>query len=90
VKLRERAKKITFHVFDPRFVEDVLDRDLVEQWREQDAATAAENRRRAAWKAKLTRSQKSGSRPETSPASNEDPRPGLIGWDEFERDGPLR
>lgn len=46
VKLRGRARKITFHVFDPRFVEDVLDRDLVTVWREEDAMTAAENRRR--------------------------------------------
>jgi len=28
VKLRGRARKITFHVFDPRHIEDVLDRDM--------------------------------------------------------------
>ncbi len=33
VKLRCRARKITFHVFDPRRIEDVLDRDLVSVWR---------------------------------------------------------
>ena len=60
VKLRGRARKITFHVFDPRHIEDVLDRDLVTVWREEDAMTAAENRRRAAGKAALTRAQKSG------------------------------
>ena len=54
VKLRGRARKITFHVFDPRHIEDVLDRDLVTVWREEDAMTAAENRRRAAGKAALT------------------------------------
>ncbi|TPJ74651.1 hypothetical protein FJ471_01480 [Mesorhizobium sp. B2-7-1] len=60
VKLRGRARKITFHVFDPRHIEDVLDRDLVTGWREEDAARAAENRRRAAVKAALKRAQKSG------------------------------
>ncbi len=53
VKLRGRARKITFHVFDPRFVEDVLDRNLPEVWREEDALAAAENRRRGAQKAAL-------------------------------------
>lgn len=92
VKLHGRAKKITFHVFDPRRVEDVLDQDLVAVWREDDAVTAAENRRRAAWKAKLTRSQKNGDQA----ASEGDSRvkkgsgPKLLGWEEFERDGPLR
>jgi hypothetical protein len=31
------VKLITFHVFDPRVVEDILDRDLVTIWREEDA-----------------------------------------------------
>jgi hypothetical protein len=53
-----RARNVTFHFFDPRLVEDVLDRDLVTDWREQDAIAAAENRQRAAWKAKLTHSRK--------------------------------
>lgn len=92
VKLRGRAKQITFHVFDPRKVEDMLDGELVALWREEDAATAAENRRRAAWKAKLTRSQKAGraepAHPDHQPEDG--PRPKLIGWEEFERDGPLR
>ena len=60
VKLRGRARKITFHVFDPRHIEDVLDRDLVTVWREEDAMTVAENRRRAAGKAALTRAKNSG------------------------------
>ena len=85
VKLKGRARKITFHVFDPRIVEDLLDRDVVVEWREQDAMTAAENRRKAAWKRRLTRGE---------PASRADnpstDSPGLIGWDEFERHGPLR
>ena len=89
VKLRGRARKITFHVFDPRLVEDILDRDLVDQWREEDAATAAENRRRAAWKAKLTRAAKVGGKLNTTEA-DADTGSGLVGWEEFERNGPLR
>lgn len=48
VKLRGRARKIAFHVFDPRHIEDVLDRDLATVWREEDAMATAENRRRGA------------------------------------------
>lgn len=92
VKLRGRARKITFHVFDPRTVEDILDRDLISAWREEDAITAAENRRRAAWKTKLTRLQKTGGQtaPERDDGNDQSDRPQLIGWEEFERDGPLR
>jgi hypothetical protein len=86
VKLRGRAKKITFHVFDPRHIEDVLDRDLVTVWRQDDALTAAENRRRAAGKAALTRSRKAAPR---GPV-NEGSPPTLHDWDEFESDGFLR
>ena len=92
VKLRGRAKKITFHVFDPRLVEEVLNEDLVSAWREDDAITKAENRRRAAWKAKLTRPQKPGGK--MTPASDSNPEDAvrhlLKGWEEFERDGLLR
>lgn len=85
VKLKGRAKKITFHVFDPHVVEDLLDRDVVVEWREQDAITAAENRRRAALKRRLSRSKTNdrADAPETDSS-------GLKGWKEFERDGPLR
>ncbi|MEO9340746.1 hypothetical protein ABFT80_25365 [Mesorhizobium sp. SB112] len=86
VKLRGRAKKITFHVFDPRHIEDVLDRDLATVWREEDALTAAENRRRAAGKAALTRAKKSGKGSQTSDMSDQKPQ----GWEEFESDGFLR
>ena len=41
VRLRGRARKITFHVFDPRMVEDLLHSDTIESWREDDALTAA-------------------------------------------------
>jgi hypothetical protein len=88
VSLRGRARKITFHVFDPRLVEDILDRGLVDIWREEDAATAAENRRRGAWKAKLKRSPKNEVAPAVSP--DDDAPTNLRGWEEFEREGWLR
>jgi hypothetical protein len=92
VKLRGRARQITFHVFDPRIVEDFLDRDLVTIWREEDVETAAENRRKAAEKAKLTRSLKKGRKPSPSSkaAAENEAGPALRGWDEFGRDGLLR
>jgi hypothetical protein len=86
VKLAGRAKKITFHVFDPRMVEDLLDRDVVDAWREDDAERAAENRRKAAWKAKLTRAKK-GAETKTDLVEDDD-RFALRGWAEFEREGP--
>lgn len=58
VKLRGRARQITFHVFDPRVVEELLDRGAADEWREEDATAKLENRRRAAYKTKLTRSLK--------------------------------
>ena len=90
VKLRGRARKITFHVFEPRHIEDVLDRDLVTVWREEDAMTAAENRRRAAGKAALTRAQKQSRKvaPASDRTRNDVSR--LHGWEEFESDGLLR
>ena len=91
VKLRGRARKITFHVFDPRHVEDVLDRDLVAVWREEDAMRAAENRRRAAGKAALTRAQKSGRKAASADRPGDEvSRQKLQGWDEFDSDGLLR
>lgn len=86
VKLRGRARQITFHVFNPRVVEDLLESDRIEQWREEDAETAAENRRRAAWKAKLKRAEK-----QNPPTENSDEdMPNLVGWAEFAREGLLR
>lgn len=92
VKLRGRARKITFHVFDPRHVEDVLDRDLTTVWREDDALAAAENRRRAAGKAALTRAGKNRQK-EASAAgtrNGEGTPPKLEGWDDFALEGLLR
>ncbi|WP_062017933.1 hypothetical protein [Aureimonas sp. AU4] len=92
VKLRGRAKAVTFHVFDPRQVEDLLDRDLVAIWREEDRQTVAENRRRAAGKAALTRAGKGA--PKTAPRGgarrDKTAKPSLAEWDAFASDGLLR
>jgi len=82
VRLRGRARKITFHVFDPRMVEDLLSSDTLDTWREDDAIAAAENRRRAAWKAKLTRARKAT--PVEAEGEVSSPEQ-LLGWAEFER-----
>ncbi|KQW33510.1 MULTISPECIES: hypothetical protein [unclassified Ensifer] len=89
VRLNGRARQITFHVFDPDVVVEILDRGAVDEWREEDSAAAAENRRRSTLKAKLTRSLKKGkegkpARPDESGTSP------LRGWDEFNSDGFLK
>lgn len=91
VKLRGRGK-ITFHVFDPEMVEDLLNRDAVIDWREEDKATAAENRRRAAWKAKRAKLLKAqgGDAAGSEATLDEEGKPNLMGWAEFERTGLLR
>lgn len=86
VKLRGRARKITFHIFDPRLVQDLLDNDQIDAWREQDAETRRENRARAAWKAKLLRAEKAGKK---APMADGDD-PGLAGFAEFMREGLLK
>lgn len=91
VKLRGRAKAVTFHVFNPREIEDVLDRDLVTVWREEDALAAAENRKRAAGRAARTRAEKTARiTPKTSPRSPDSAASRLEGWDDFDLDGLLR
>jgi len=90
VKLRGRARKITFHVFDPRHIEDVLDRDLPEIWREEDALAAADNRRRGALKAALKKAGKFAP-PALAGAGRRDVvEPALEGWDDFGLEGLLR
>jgi hypothetical protein len=89
VKLRGRGK-ITFHVFDPQMVRDLLESDTIDAWREDDAEKAAENRRRAAWKTRLIRGSKAGESAGRSEVEGEDDRFKLRGWAEFERNGPLR
>jgi hypothetical protein len=88
VRLNGRARRITFHVFDPKVVEDLLDRGAVDQWREDDAEAKAENRRKAAYKAKLTRSLKKAKK--TGGDKSDEPATTLRGWEEFDMDGLLR
>ena len=92
VKMRGRSKAVTFHVFDPRHIEDILDRDLASAWREEDAQEASENRRRGAGKAALTRAGKRERKARSVRNSGKDdaPRPKLEGWDTFEAEGLLR
>ena len=91
VRLNGRARRITFHVFDPKVVEDLLDRGAVDEWREEDAEAKTENRRKAAYKAKLTRSLKKAGNVK-KPTGNTTDRPSsqLDGWEEFDVDGLLR
>jgi hypothetical protein len=88
VKLRGRARTITFHVFDPRLVEELVDSGTIANWREEDAERVAENRRRAV----MSRSRKSDGKARSAGASRPDDSSSLIlrDWEEFERDGPLR
>jgi hypothetical protein len=88
VRLAGRARQITFHVFDPKVVEELLDSGAVDEWREDDIAAAAENRRRAAYKAKLTRSLKQSDKAAT--AKSETVTTNLSDWEDFDRDGLLR
>jgi hypothetical protein len=90
VRLAGRARQITFHVFDPRVVEELLDSCAVDEWREDDVAAATENRRRAAYKAKLTRSLKKGSNSQSPEAGSGEASAELARWEEFGRDGFLR
>lgn len=91
VKLRGRSKPVTFHVFEPAHIEHILNGDLTEIWREEDAATLAENRRRAAGKAALTRAGKRQAKSnDAAPESSEAHDIRLDGWEEFAADGLLR
>lgn len=91
VKLRGRARAVTFHVFEPQHIERILDGDLPTIWREEDRVRSAENRRRAAAKAALARARKAEPQPGgTAGKPTEDEPPGLAGWDEFDADGWLR
>jgi len=92
VKMRGRSKAVTFHVFDPRHIEDILDRDLASAWREEDAREVTENRRRGAGKAALTRAGKREPKARSARSLGKDdaPPPKLEGWDTFEAEGLLR
>ncbi len=90
VKMRGRSKAVTFHVFDPKHIEDVLDRDLPSVWREEDAQQVTENRRRGAGKAAMTRAGKGSSKYVPSAKKVRDEAPKLKGWEAFEDEGLLR
>lgn len=91
-----RGRSVEFRVHDPKVIEDALDRDLPSIWREEDLATATENRERGARRSAMTR--KEGRKPEgitvRQPASQVEhvtqPPPGFAGWGEFDREGWLR
>jgi hypothetical protein len=83
VRLNGRARRITFHVFDPKVVEDILDRNAVDQWREEDAEARAEKRQQAAYQAKLRRSleKKPSMRRKKTGDSAADEASKLRGWE---------
>jgi hypothetical protein len=91
VRLNGRARRITFHVFDPKLVEDLLDRGVVDEWRVDDAEAKAERRRHAAYRARLTRSVKKAEKSSKKPSRDlDDPALKMRGWEDFEIDGLLR
>jgi hypothetical protein len=90
VRLAGRAKQITFHIFDPRLVEDFLNRGVVDEWREDDVVAAAEKRQQASWRRKLARSQNVAKIVSVRADGNREAQSQLSGWDEFARDGLLR
>lgn len=91
VKMRGRAKSVTFHVFDPMHIEELLNGDLPELWRQEDEATASDNRRRAAVRAALKRREKSRlNSTEKTTSSPDGEHPTLEGWDAFAAEDFLR
>ncbi len=91
MRLNGRARRITFHVFDPVIVEDLLNRGAVDEWRVEDAEAKAEKRREAAYKAKLTRSLKKSRKAGKTKATEAEPEAAALkGWDAFDLDGLLR
>lgn len=90
VRLAGRARRITFHVFDPKVVDDLLDRGAVDEWRVEDAEAKAEKRRKAEYQAKLARLSKESKRSNKAEKGGKDPAPGLRGWEDFDVDGLLR
>jgi hypothetical protein len=91
VRLNGRARRITFHVFDPKLVEDLLDRGVVDEWRVDDAEARVEKRRQAAYRAKLARSVKNAEKGAKKPSRDaDDPVLKMRGWQDFDMEGLLR
>lgn len=92
VKLQGRARKITFHVFDPHHVESLLNDDAMTTWREDDIEAKAERRRLAGETRALVR--RTTKRPSTAPKSAKNAEDAdaaaLHGLAAFLRDGMLR
>lgn len=91
VRLNGRTRQITFHVFDPKVVEDLLDRGAVYEWRVEDAEAKVQKREKAAYQRKLERSlkKKPGSGKKADHKIDRDAAE-LLGWEEFDLDGFLR
>ncbi|CAN7726015.1 hypothetical protein [Neorhizobium sp. LjRoot104] len=90
VRLAGRARQITFHVFDPKVVEDLLDRGVIDEWRVEDAEAKAEKRAKAAYQRKVTRLAKKKKQTKKADKATVDPASSLQGWDDFDLDGLLR
>lgn len=90
VRLAGRARRITFHVFDPKVVEDLLDRGSVDEWRVEDAEAKAEKRREAAYQAKLSKSVRNGKNLKIKDPAIDEAGPRLRGWEDFDVDGLLK
>ena len=91
VRLNGRARQITFHVFDLKVVEDLLNQGTVDEWRERDTEAKAEKKREAAYRANLTRSLKKAKKARkmstTVPGAS---AISLRGWDDFNHLGLLK
>ncbi|MCO5732087.1 hypothetical protein [Rhizobium sp. SSA_523] len=102
VRLNGRARRITFHVFDPKVVEDLLDRGAVDEWRVEDAEAKVLKKERDAELRRMTRMLKQTRKARTrtgksrnagvsaDPAEAPEDEAGLRGWDDFGSDGLLR
>ncbi|NKL15592.1 hypothetical protein GFL78_27275 [Rhizobium leguminosarum bv. viciae] len=90
VRLAGRARQITFYVFDPKVVEDLLDRGAVDEWRVEDAEAKAEKRAKAAYQRKVTRLAKKKKQEKKADKVTGGPASSLRGWDDFDLDGLLR
>lgn len=84
VKLRGRAKSITFHVFDPVHVTALRDDATVDEWRERDAELSAERRRQSAWARARNKAEKAtGDTPVRKTSRRRPAQTNLEGWAEF-------
>ncbi|MCQ4632469.1 hypothetical protein GB927_020655 [Shinella sp. CPCC 100929] len=86
VRLAGRARQITFHVFEPSVVDELLNRGAVDEWRVEDAEARAE-KRNATY---LARPSKKSKRSKKADNGTGDPASGLPGWEDFDADGLLR